>query len=228
MELGYVRDTAAPLLESLKSDFFDSHPDDPVILHRKELVNKKPPFEVLRDIEVCRTFDDRLLQLLENLDYSVVTVVIDKQEQVRRYRTWLFDPYHYAVQVLLERYVMRLEEKEAQGDVLAESRGGAEDMRLKKSFTRVWREGTNYVRSERFQGVLTSKELKVKCKANNIVGLQLADLIAHPCFKALLAEHNGLPLPTTFGQRIAEIVRGGKYLRDGSGRIEGWGTKWLP
>ncbi len=45
----YVRETVHPRLEELKLRFFDSHPDDPVILHRKELVNGKPPFDALRD-----------------------------------------------------------------------------------------------------------------------------------------------------------------------------------
>jgi hypothetical protein len=36
-----------PSLEELKKRYFGSHPDDPIILHRKEILNKKVPFESL-------------------------------------------------------------------------------------------------------------------------------------------------------------------------------------
>ena len=48
-ELDYVRDVLYPDLEELKRRYFGSHPDDPIVLHRKELVNKKPPFAALND-----------------------------------------------------------------------------------------------------------------------------------------------------------------------------------
>lgn len=47
IELDYVSKTLFPEIESLKSKYFDSHPDDPIILHRKEIVNAKYPFEAL-------------------------------------------------------------------------------------------------------------------------------------------------------------------------------------
>jgi hypothetical protein len=56
----------------------------------------------------------------------------------------------------------------------------AEDRRLNDSFERLWQNGTDYVAPEEFRKSLTSRQLKVKTKANNIAGLQLADLIAHP------------------------------------------------
>ncbi len=67
MELGYVRTTVFPAVETLKSRYFDSHPDDPLILHRKELVNKRYPFHHLRDPAVEKAFNDELLALLRGL-----------------------------------------------------------------------------------------------------------------------------------------------------------------
>jgi hypothetical protein len=49
LSLETVRKQLHPEFEELKSRFFGSHPDDPVIFHRKEIVNAKRPFEVLRD-----------------------------------------------------------------------------------------------------------------------------------------------------------------------------------
>jgi hypothetical protein len=121
-----------------------------------------------------------------------------------------------------------LRRRGATGDVMAESRGTKEDKRLKDSFERVCREGTEYVLPEQINGILTSRQLKVKPKAANISGLQLADLIAHPSFKAALAMQTGGRLPENFGGRIAQVLVDLKYDRKRDGTILGWGIKWLP
>jgi hypothetical protein len=41
LELGYVDQVVHGQLEDLKRRYFGSHADEPVILHRKELVNRK-------------------------------------------------------------------------------------------------------------------------------------------------------------------------------------------
>lgn len=228
LELGYVDDVAFPAIENLKRRYFGSHPDDPVILHRKELVNKKPPFTALRDPVEEEAFNEDLMGLIANLDYVILTAVIDKLEHQQRYRVWRFDPYHYCLSVLVERYAMWLRRKKVTGDVMAESRGGREDMRLKKSFASLREKGSEYIKAEEFDVCLTSRELKVKPKSNNIAGLQLADILAHPSFRSTLARHDGEPLPANFGGNISQILESSKYDRSPSGLIDGWGRKWLP
>lgn len=228
LDLGYVDSTVFAALEGLKRKYFGSHPDEPIVLHRKELVNRKHPFESLRDLATERAFNADLLQLLKDLDYAVLTAVIDKLEHLQRYQAWRFDPYHYCLTVLVERYVLWLRRKNATGDVMAESRGGREDRRLKDSFERVYSSGSDFIKPEIFAAHLASKQLKVKPKSNNIAGLQLADLIAHPSFRATLARREGQSLPDNFGGRIAEILEASKYDRSLRGEIEGWGRKWLP
>jgi len=199
-----------------------------VILHRKELVNQRPPFSALRDADLRRRFDAELLGALASLSYTVVTVVMDKLAHMEQYRVWQHDPYHYCMLVLLERYVMMLNGTDVRGDVMAESRGGKEDRRLKDSFARLVEEGSDYVSSEAMLTALTSRQLKVKPKSNNIAGLQLADLVAHPSFRAVLARRNHEELPATFGGEIAAILEQAKYHRSPNGRIDGWGRKCLP
>lgn len=228
LELDYVQSTVFPSIEALKQRYFGSHPDDPIILHRKELVNKKPPFDSLHDPGTEQAFNHDLLQLLNNLDYVVMTVVIDKLEHQTRYQVWRFDPYHYCLTVLVERYVLWLQSKNTHGDVMAESRGGREDRRLKDSFERVYEQGSDFIRPEVFSICLTSRQLKVKPKSNNISGLQLADLIAYPSYRAFLARRNKQPLPTNFGGKIAQILEASKLHRSPKGQINGWGRKWLP
>jgi methionine salvage enolase-phosphatase E1 len=62
-ELNYVKEVVFPELESLKQEFFKSHPDEPIILHRKEIVNAKHPFEALKNDKIRNKFDETLLSL---------------------------------------------------------------------------------------------------------------------------------------------------------------------
>ena len=216
LELGYVQRTLYPEMEQLKAKYFHSHPDEPVIFHRKELLNARPPFEALRDPTVRRQFDQELLGLMQSWVYTVISVCLDKKKHKETYTAWRYDPYHYCLAVLLERFVLFLRRKDCRGDVMAESRGGKEDMRLKKSFHRFWEQGTEYVKPQEFQDSLTSRQLKVKTKANNISGLQLADLLAHPSRNEILKE-NGLRERdiAPFAQRVIGILQN-KYDRYGS------------
>ena len=228
MELDYVNKTVFPELESLKKKYFHSHVDEPVIFHRKELINQRYPFQSLRDEKTKVAFDNELFHLLSTLDYIVITVVIDKLEHQIRYQTWQQDSYHYSLRILIERYVLFLKNSDAKGDVMAESRGGKEDMRLKASYKRVYHEGTEYVAADAFATHLTSQQLKLKQKSNNIAGLQIADLVAHPSYKSSLARKNKQSIPSDFGGKIAHLLEKEKYYCSPAGKIYGWGRKWLP
>lgn len=218
-----------PQLEALKAKFFSSHPDDPVIFHRREVVRQQYPFSSLRNPEIKAQFDKQWLKSLEEWNYQVITVTIDKLELLSRYQKWRYHPYHYALHVLLERYVMYLERFNVRGDVMAEARGRGEDHKLKESFSRIWDRGTDYVSCERFQSALTSKEIKLKEKSKNITGLQIADSLAHPSWRYHLSLQLDQKHEADFGKCVADILIKSKFLREpGTGKIKGWGLKWLP
>lgn len=161
---------------------------------------------------------------MSSWEYRVLTVCLDKKNHKETYTTWRYDPYHYCLAVILERYSFFLNRVGAVGDVLAESRGGKEDRRLKASFHRLWEKGTDYRAPEEFQKVLTSCQLKIKSKSNNVSGLQLADLIAHPSRNEILSEHGFMARePAPFAQRVIAILQG-KYDRE---RNRIFGKKFL-
>ena len=226
LSLNHVREAVHPEMESLKNRYFHSHPDDPVILHRKELIAGHPPFRALRDPRTREAFDADLLAVLKRWEYTVVTVVIDKLEHRNQYQVWRHDPYHYCLMVMLERYVFYLKQLGCCGDALAESRNGKEDRRLKNAFSRLWEQGTDFVSADKFQDVLTSRQLKVKPKQNNISGLQLADLLAHPSRREILLEAGKIEdkRADVFGDKVTKILME-KYYRRG-GKI--YGRKLLP
>ena len=224
IDLTYVQRRIHPDLEALKTCYFDSHPDEPVIMHRKEIVNRRPPFQALRDRAVEAVFNEDLLKLLREWEYRIVTVCIDKKNHVATYGTWRYNPYHYCIAVLLERFSSWLNRRGARGNAMAESRGGKEDRQLKASFHRLWDRGTDYMGPEQFQKTLTSRELKFKQKTDNIAGLQLADLLAHPSRCEILDERGLLGRPLApFAVQIIEVLQE-KY--DQSGEVI-YGKKFL-
>jgi len=227
MDLEYVAAQAVPAIEDLKRKYFDPHPDEPVILHRKELVNQRPPFQALRDPRIRETFDHDLLQLVDDLVFVAITVVIDKLDHARRY-VWKTHPYHYCLTALMERYCMFLSGQSASGDVMAESRGKKDDMDLKAVYRAIYEEGTDYIPAKRMAPRLTSRELKVKPKIVNIAGLQLADVLAHPSLSATAARVSGHELPDNFGGQVGAILEKSKYRRSADGRIWGRGRVWIP
>ena len=147
-------------------------------------MNKKYPFHSLLDPAKEKIFNQKFLTLLKAWDFQVIGVVIDKQEHNQHYTTWKYDPYHYCQEILLERFRLFLNMNDSSGDVMIESRGGKEDMRLKKSFRQLMETGTRYLKAEELRACMTSLELKVKPKGANIAGLQLADF-AGTCSQAL-------------------------------------------
>lgn len=226
IDLAQVEAVVHPQMEALKAKYFGSHPDDPVVFHRKDVLNCKPPFQVLADPVLRTQFDEELLTFLTTWNYRLITVCLDKRKHQETYTIWRFDPYHYCMTVLLERFVLFLERQEEHGDAMAESRGGKEDMRLKASFARLVERGTDYVSPAQFAGALTSTQLKVKPKANNIAGLQLADLLAHPSRNEILAEQGLLGREIApYAQQIIRILQS-KYDQQ-DGRIRGIGKKFL-
>jgi hypothetical protein len=64
LQLGHVDEVIHGQVEDLKGRFLGSHADEPVMLHRKELVSRKLPFEALLNPETESEFNLELFQSL--------------------------------------------------------------------------------------------------------------------------------------------------------------------
>lgn len=227
MDRDYVQEHVAPELDRIKSEFFPRHAlDRPVILHRKELMNRNYPFEALRDADLARRFDDRLVRFLSELECVLLLVAIDKFQHLRRYGEPTH-PYHYCMDAMLERYVGWLGERSATGDVIAECRGSREDAALRAAFATTVSVGTGFRNGSAMRRALDSHELTLCGKKENVPGLQLVDLIAHPCFRRALARREGKEIPCGFARRITDASEP-KFRRSSGGKLAGYGVKWLP
>jgi len=222
------RKSTQPNLEQLKQKHFPHSPDEPVIPHRKDIVNKRGPFWRLRDAEKERAFNLDLLSFLQGQEYVIISVVIDKRAHVQRYEESAFHPYHYCLSAMLERYCGWLHFQNWEGDVLAESRGATEDRQLEKAYIRTYEDGTQFRDPAFFQSVLTTKKIKLKPKKANIGGLQIADLLAHPVRQEILAESQRIPsIAGTFAKKITQTIAAKYNRRCSDGEISGYGKVFL-
>jgi hypothetical protein len=157
----------------------------------------------------------------------MICVLLDKQTHLAQY-TDPFHPYHYCMAAMLDRYSGWLNLKNAMGDVMAESRGKEEDIQLMQAYRRVYESGTLMFDRLHHQRALTSKEIKIRKKSENIAGLQLADLLAHPVKQACLIERGLVADPgEVFGRRIYLAANPKFNLQEFSGQVSGYGKVWL-
>ncbi|MBI4557415.1 MAG: DUF3800 domain-containing protein [Candidatus Hydrogenedentes bacterium] len=215
-------------LEKFKQQHFPHNPDEPVILHREDIVNRRKVFWRLRNAVAADRFEKDLLDLIGQTDFRIVAVVIDKKVHQKRYPNPAH-PYHLALGYLLQRYCGYLNHVNRQGDVMAESRGGKEDRLLKDSYDLVYERGVWMRKSAFFQQALSSKELKLKAKSANIAGLQLADLLVHPVRHDILIEKKQVTgRSTSFVATLLKTIESkfNRHLYDG--RIWGYGKLFSP
>lgn len=226
-KLDYYREQFVPTIDAFKRDFFD--PDEHVVLHAKEIIQRQGPFHVLQSDEVVHRFDAGLIDLISNADYTIINVVLDKKNHIENFSAIAWHPYHYCLVNMLERFCLFLKNQKARGDVMAESRGKTEDFELKRIYSHIYENGTRLKSAKFFQQYLTSKEIKIKPKKKNVAGLQLSDILAHPLKKYTLLQRNLLTEPDAevYWLRVVEAAKTKLDKRERDGKIEGYGLVFI-
>jgi len=217
-------------LEELKRTHLPHHPDDPVVLHREDMMNARGPFKNLRNEKQRRAWDSDLLRVIREAEYRVAAVVIDKQALRTSYGDAAAHPYHLGLGFLLQRFAGYLNHINRVGDVMAESRKGVEDRLLKESYNRIFERGVWATNAHYFQSALTSKQLKLNPKRANISGLQLSDLLGHPVKQWILRQNNLIEETLApFAKRLMPTLIKDKFNRHlYENRIEGYGWVIYP
>lgn len=238
----FIRDDVSQRLSGRMSEFKRAHlwpfdPDEPPILHRAEIVRNQGSFYRLQDDEARKRFDDDLLDLIGETQFTVVAVVIDKRTHGGKHYRRVTHPYQYCMAAMMARYCGWLNFFSRQGDAMAEARGGVEDRELRRVYTEVYQTGVSkkyfgffgrqFVTGEIAKRVLVSSKLKTKPKDKNIAGLQLADILAHPLTRDVLLSRGLIASLDDYAQRIADIVKPKYNNRVGTGQIEGYGRVFL-
>jgi hypothetical protein len=210
--------------EELKRRFFHGDSDEPIILHRKEIMSRNGIFSPLEDEATRAAFDNEFLRVVEQTPFTSLIVVINKASHQNNYNL-PFPPYHYCLVALLQRYGFWLGNR--RGDVMGESRGKTEDQQLKSAFATLYSNGDWQQRASFYQQHFTSKEIKLMPKFKNVAGLQLADLLAHPAkLRCLVNQQTPGVQESEFGKRVADVFWK-KIRKRHDGQSLGFGEKYI-
>lgn len=160
-----------PRIKKLKFDIFGH---DLAILHERDIRRKTGWFNKLGKA-ARESLMTGLTQIMEETQFSIIAVIIDKNKLKRKYAT-PDHPYHLALQFGLERLEGFLRSRGEQGlpvNVICEARGNKEDRDLELAFRRVC-DGENFAKQK------YPHEIHIADKKCNSEGLQIADLTARP------------------------------------------------
>jgi hypothetical protein len=103
------------------------------------------------------------------------------------------------------------------------------DALLQLAYDGVRKTGTDFLGKDRIASAIRSSHLKFRRKADNIAGLQLCDLLAHPSHmytRSLMGHDVALG---AFASQVSALLVSAKYDRSPwNGKIIGYGIKHLP
>lgn len=159
-------------------------------------------------------FMDGLSRLIQEVDFTIVAAVIDKQRLTQQY-AYPANPYEIALTFCMERAHAFLRDRGQHArttHIVVERRGKREDDELELAFRRI-RDGANQ------WGAIASFEIVFADKKTNSTGLQLADLTARPIGRHVMnsAQRN----------RAWNVIEP-KLRRGPQGQVNGWGLKIFP
>lgn len=169
---------------SLKMEFWGNHD---VIIHSREIRRCKNEFINLLNPEIKAGFYERVNEILSQNDvYVVVACTILKEPFIRLFSN-TEDVYGLSLSYLIERSIFCVDdngESSSTIDIIFEKRGKIEDRTLTKFYNGLRVTGTKWVEPERLQKRIG--EFTSRAKKENIIGLQIADLVAYPIARKVL------------------------------------------
>jgi hypothetical protein len=196
-----------PAVNNLKLKHWDH---EGVNLHSRDIRKAEGPFSILQNAARRTRFLADVSNLMATLPYELFIVGIRKDRLRDRY-VRAANPYELALTFVMERVLHCLEQRQQRTlPLVAEARGQNEDSQLKATFYDLTTQGTGYVDSSRFQRCRFA--LQFQDKRKNIVGIQLADLCAHPAGRHILKPEQP--------NQAFDVIRGHVY--EGGGRVRGW------
>ena len=178
-----------PEFEALKQEFFPYDPDEPLVLVRQKIIQKKDEFGILQYKETAAQWEERVLQFFEAHISQIITVVLDKKAYLESGLHSAQRPYGYCVNAMVDLYGQWLDSVGGTGDVMAETRGKKEDQEVKDSFQKYMAGNDNCQGIRESRLPISSNQIKLNLKSKNITGLQLADLLAYPSMRGVLKEN---------------------------------------
>lgn len=192
-------------VDNLKMEFWQT---TDVILHSRDIRKCEKQFKVLFDNEIKQRFYSRVDELLGMRElYVIVCCSVLKEDCIEKHSVNA-DVYGTALKYVLQRSIFCVDDIDRNGgkiNIIVEKRGKREDAALTAYYNRLRVTGMHYVSRERLAAHI--EHFGFSDKKENVFGLQIADLIAYPISRYVLA-------PEKFNPAF-EIVRPNIFVADG-------------
>ena len=160
---------------------------DDVIFHSREIRNCSKQFVNLLETEVKNRFYARINEILSVEDiYVIICCCILKEPFVERFNTGE-DVYGLSLKYLVERAIFHIDdctEGKAALRIIVERRNPNQNQALLSYYNGLRVKGTKWVAAERLTDRI--KSFTFVGKKDNVIGLQIADLIAYPISRHVL------------------------------------------
>lgn len=181
--------------EELKIEIFGTKN---VVIHSVDIRKWRGPFSVLADETLRVKFFEGIESILSrNNAYVIVSCTILKEQLSKFYvRGEEDDVYGLSLSYLIERSIFCVD-NEITGDampeisIVVERRGKKEDNKLLNYYNGLRNHGTKWVTPDRLRARI--RDFGFNNKRDNIIGLQIADLIAYPVTIHLLHPERNNP-----------------------------------
>lgn len=168
-------------MDALKSKLFGR---TDIILHTADIVRNRNGFEALADRAFRQRFYESMNQLMRDIDYKVVACAIRKAALPPANELSSLDPYLLCLHILTERFCFEIGPHSPPGLIVAEKRGPILDHELELAWLSLRIKGTRRLQPRDIERRIDS--LSLRSKADNLAGLQLADLVVTPIGRQLL------------------------------------------
>lgn len=205
--IDYYHDKVVPYVNWIKSAIFGN---TNIVLHRNSIIGgrilNEGVFSILNDPEVCSQFERALTRFFGEAHYNACSALIDKQAIRDEYPNWIPDVYDIAMENLVERIRLWFRGRHQRCKLVFEARGKHEDRRLQGAFAKIYHDGTRFIPGGTMREVISSSKIEFHKKAENVVGLQVADLIGTDAKRRILKDHYGRQLRWRFGASLADLL----------------------
>ena len=156
-----------------------------IIFHSRDIRKCEKGFEILFDLDIKREFYKEINSILGQKLYTIICCAILKDKYIKNYGK-MNDVYALSLSFIVERTVFYLDSigKSIDLNVIIEKRGKKEDNSLFNYYNQLIDRGSYYVNSSRIAKYF--RRFEMKSKSDDIIGLQVADLIAYPITRYIL------------------------------------------
>jgi hypothetical protein len=171
-----------PAVAEFKLRYWDH---EGINLHSRDIRKAAGGFSFLQVREIRTAFLSDLSGLMEELPFTVFISAVRKDRHKELKGHEANNPYELALESTLDMLVSYLAGKnETVLPFVAEARGKNEDQALQAVFYRLMQQGTSTHSADLLRTL--NCDLIFRRKYDNIAGIQLADLCAHPCARHIL------------------------------------------